>query len=76
MIEPVHRDGASRILSWTRGGATLRTPLAFAADLPDAPAPAGRIVLSREPRVHERMRDAPSRWTGSIIGAFRGGPAT
>ena len=62
MIEPVQRDGAARILSWKRGEQTLATPLAFAADLPGAPAPAGRIVLSREPRVRDAVLAGGSRF--------------
>ena len=62
MIEPVQRDGAGRILSWKRGDATLTTPLALAADLPGAPAPAGRLVLAREPRVRDAVVAGGSRF--------------
>ena len=62
MLEPVHRDGASRILSWKRGDQSLLTPLAFAADLPGAPAPAGRLVLSRTPRVRDAVVAGGSRF--------------
>lgn len=62
MIEPVARDSAGRILSWTRNGSTHLTPLAFAADLPDAPAPAGRLVLARAPRVRDAVLAGGSRF--------------
>src|SRR5438067_1041002 len=49
MLEPVARDGAARILRWTRQGADRLTPLALAVDLPGFPAPEGRLALSRQP---------------------------
>ncbi|HUR67921.1 MAG TPA: archaeosine synthase subunit alpha [Candidatus Thermoplasmatota archaeon] len=62
MIEPVARDSAARILRWTRGEQPLLTPLALAVDLPSAPAPAGRLVLSREPRVRDAVVAGGSRF--------------
>lgn len=72
MIEPVSRDGAARILQWTRGGETRLTPLALAADLPDAPAPAGRLVLARGPKVRETVVAGGSRFApmGAATQAF------
>lgn len=48
MIEPVARDMAARILSWKRAERTFLTPLALAVDAPGMPAPAGRLVLTRD----------------------------
>lgn len=49
MIEPLVRDGAARILRWTRGETLLTTPLALAVDAPGLPAPQGLLALSRVP---------------------------
>jgi len=47
MIEPLARDSAARILSWTHEGSKWRTPLALAAHGEAFPAPDGFLVLSR-----------------------------
>ena len=62
MIEPVARDGAARILRWTRRESKLLTPLALAAEMPGAPAPAGRLVLSRGPSVRDAVVAGGSRF--------------
>ena len=62
MIEPVARDSAARILTWTRNGRSLVTPLALAAAFPDAPAPAGRLLLAREPHARDTVLAGGSRF--------------
>lgn len=49
MLEPLVRDGAARLVQWTRQGEVRLTPLALAVDAPGLPAPAGRLALSRVP---------------------------
>src|SRR5581483_2036636 len=63
MLEPVTRDGAARIVRWTRQGESRLTPLALALDAPGLPAPAGALALSRTPLSRPTVLTGGSRFS-------------
>ncbi|HEX2022777.1 MAG TPA: archaeosine synthase subunit alpha, partial [Candidatus Thermoplasmatota archaeon] len=57
------RDGAARIVQWTRQGVARLAPLALAVDAPGLPAPPGPLALSRVPLERPTVLAGGSRFT-------------